>query len=90
MTEHINIWVSGRVQGVWFRKYVKQTALDFDVNGYVSNLKDGRVYIEAEGKPEKLTQLLDWLWTGSPMSRVEDVKHESVQSVGFDNFEIRR
>ena len=90
MTEHINIWVSGRVQGVWFRKYVKQTALDFDLNGFVSNLEDGRVYIEAEGKPEKLTLLMDWLWTGSPMSRVEDIKHESTPSVGFDNFEIRR
>ena len=90
MTEHINIWVSGRVQGVWFRKYVKQTALDFDLKGYVSNLEDGKVYIEAEGESEKLSQLLDWLWTGSPMSRVEDVKHESAPSVGFDNFEIRR
>ena len=72
------------------QKIRKQTALDFDLNGYVSNLKDGRVYLEAEGESEKLSQLLDWLWTGSPMSRVEDVKHESAPSVGFDNFEIRR
>jgi acylphosphatase len=50
---HELIWFSGHVQGVGFRYSTLQVAKEFEVSGFVQNLNDGRVLVEAEGeKPE--------------------------------------
>ena len=46
---HESVFFSGHVQGVGFRYTVMQVAREFEVAGYVSNLTDGRVHLEAEG-----------------------------------------
>lgn len=46
---------SGRVQGVGFRYHTLQLAKGFEVSGYVKNLPDGRVLVEAEGLEEEVT-----------------------------------
>ena len=46
---HAEIYYSGRVQGVGFRYFTWQAAREFEVSGYVENLPDGRVLLEAEG-----------------------------------------
>lgn len=84
------IWVKGRVQGVWFRKYTKEAAESFGIMGYVENSDDGSVYLEAEGKEQDLERLLNWLRDGSPLSHVEDVSYEEGELTGFSAFEIRR
>jgi len=48
---HETVFFSGRVQGVGFRYTALQVAKEFEVSGYVCNLPDGRVLIEAEGSP---------------------------------------
>ena len=87
---HYKIKVRGRVQGVWFRKYTREAALTFGLRGFVENAPDGSVYLEAEGSPEELKRLLDWLQDGSPLSRVEEVSYEEGPLAGFSSFEIRR
>jgi acylphosphatase len=52
---HETVFFSGHVQGVGFRYSVLQVAREFDVAGYVSNLADGRVQLEAEGIPAEIT-----------------------------------
>ena len=89
MSTHYKIKVTGRVQGVWFRKYTQEAAQSFGVTGFVKNASDGSVVLEAEGSREELQQLLDWLWTGSPMSKVEEVAHEEGTHFGYAEFEIR-
>ncbi len=90
MTLHYNITVTGRVQGVWFRKYTQEAARSFGVMGFVENALDGSVYVEAEGSPMELNRFLDWLEKGSPMSRVDKVIHREGETIGFSTFEIRR
>ena len=51
---HATVFFSGRVQGVGFRYAALQIAREFEVAGYVANLPDGRVQIEAEGSKEEL------------------------------------
>jgi acylphosphatase len=46
---HMTLYFSGRVQGVGFRYAVMQVAKGFEVAGFVTNLPDGRVLVEAEG-----------------------------------------
>jgi acylphosphatase len=50
--QHETVFFSGHVQGVGFRFSVLQVAREFEVAGFVSNLADGRVQLEAEGRPE--------------------------------------
>ena len=56
MTEvhHETVFFSGRVQGVGFRYTTFQVAKEFDVTGFVLNMPDGRVHLEAEGNPDEV------------------------------------
>jgi len=90
--QHYKIKVSGKVQGVWFRKYTKDTADDLGLKGYVMNQADGSVYVEVEDEnPLKLEEFLFWLNNGSPLSKVEKVDIlEETDCKGYTGFEIRR
>jgi acylphosphatase len=66
-------FVSGRVQGVFFRAYTSAEARRLGLSGWVRNLADGRVEALVEGEPEKVEALVRWLHKGSPHSRVDKV-----------------
>ena len=66
--------VSGRVQGVGFRASAQQVAQRLGLAGWVRNLADGRVELEAEGPAPILDQLLAWLRKGPSLSRVDGVE----------------
>jgi acylphosphatase len=51
---HATAYFTGRVQGVGFRYSALQVAREFEVSGYVSNLPDGRVIVEAEGAKDEV------------------------------------
>jgi acylphosphatase len=71
---HYNITVKGKVQGVWFRKYTLNKALEMGVNGWVKNTPEGYVYIEAEANREILQEFLEVIKIGSPRSQVAEVE----------------
>jgi acylphosphatase len=82
-------FVSGRVQGVFFRMFVLKEARKLGLCGRVCNLPDGRVEVTAEGERTKLKQLIERLHQGPPGAVVEDVQvdwgdylHE------YDDFQI--
>ena len=52
--QHVTVFFSGRVQGVGFRYQTLQVAKGFDVSGFVGNLPDGRVQLEAEGAADEV------------------------------------
>ncbi len=80
--------IKGRVQGVFFRKYVLEKANELGIFGYVENRSDGSVYCEAEGKGEFLELFIDWCGEGSPMSHVTSVEVEAKEPVHYSHFEI--
>ena len=51
---HETVFFSGRVQGVGFRYTTQQVAKEFEVTGFVTNLGDGRVQLEAEGESKEI------------------------------------
>ena len=83
------IKVRGRVQGVWFRKYTLEKARHIGLTGYVKNEMDDSVYIEAEGKLGQLNEFVDWLYRGSPLSKVTSVEHKKGPIKNYDIFEVR-
>ena len=72
--KHLNIRVTGRVQGVSFRYYTQLKAQDLGLTGFVRNQADGSVYVEAEGEESLLKSLVDWCYEGSPMAKVQQVE----------------
>lgn len=90
MKKHIQIRVTGKVQGVFYRDYTVQKALALGITGYVKNMPDGSVCIEAYGDDEALSLFVDWCYTGSPKAGVENVEVKEMNSVTrFEGFEIR-
>jgi len=75
----IKIFVSGRVQGVFFRESTKCQAVNLDITGHAINLPDGRVEVLACGDPDVLEQLVSWLRQGPELSHVEDLQVEDTQ-----------
>ena len=90
MIRHFSFIVKGKVQGVNFRAYTRRKARTLGLTGYVKNLPNGDVLIEAEGKQANLYDLLKWLRTkGSPNSEVEDVLVEITNELeNYTNFRI--
>ena len=71
-------YVSGRVQGVYYRGSTRQKATELGIVGYARNLPDGRVEVLAVGAPERVQALVEWLWIGSPAASVTDVQVQEV------------
>lgn len=65
--------VRGRVQGVGFRYWVMAQAKALNLTGWVRNVRDGSVEVEAAGEQDELFELEQLLWKGPVLSRVEDV-----------------
>jgi len=83
--------ISGRVQGVFYRKFVSQALMKKQFKGYIRNLSDGTVEVVAEIFDDEFDDFLNILKEGSPMSTVEDIKYEIIDDAQFntDGFEIR-
>ena len=88
--KHYRIHVTGLVQGVWFRKYTLEAALEYRLKGFVKNESNGNVLIEAEGEAANLKQFINWLQTGSPLSKVKEVNCEEGKVKGYATFTISR
>lgn len=87
---HYEIKITGRVQGVGFRQFVKQKAEDFDIKGWVKNMPDGSVLVNAEGDEKDLEPFIDYLERGPSMGRVDNLSKEKFDSKnGFSDFQIR-
>lgn len=85
-----SIKVKGKVQGVNFRYYTKQEAVQLGVRGTVMNLDDGSVLVRAEGDPEKVEALVAWCRTGPSRARVDGLEIEEMPLEGYTDFVILR
>jgi len=85
-----DIVVSGHVQGVYFRDFTRTHAIQLGLNGFVRNLPSGReVEVHVEGEKEKIEKLIEYLKTGSPRSRVDNVNIKLDLSYGrYNDFSI--
>ncbi len=67
-------WVSGRVQGVFYRGTTVGRARELGIRGYARNLPDGRVEVLVLGSAAAVEDFIKWLWTGSSASKVTAVE----------------
>jgi len=85
--------VKGKVQGVFYRKYISQAMNKRGFIGYVKNLKDGSVEVVVKIEPnQNISEILEILNEGSPKSEVETITMDlcNEDSIKFNNiFEVR-
>lgn len=86
----LRITVTGRVQGVFFRKFTKEKADELGLTGEVRNMPNGSVIILATGTDQRLNQLLAWCYHGPVRAEVEGVNVESISVTAFPDFRISR
>lgn len=90
MLQTIEIIVTGKVQGVFYRQRTKEIALSIGIKGTVRNLPNGSVQIVATGTKEQVDSLLEWCKQGLPKANVTSVNTVAVSLELFNDFSIDR
>lgn len=90
LTTHLNIKITGLVQGVGFRLHLQKAAEKNQILGFAKNQKDNSVYIEAEGGPKNLERFIKWCQIGPNASRVDSVSIAKAPLKKFTEFKIIR
>ncbi|MGQ9515281.1 MAG: acylphosphatase [Thermoproteota archaeon] len=86
-----HVYVSGRVQGVFFRSFINTIALRLNVKGWIRNLQDGRVEAIFEGEKSNVDEIIQYCWRGPPGAIVKNIEiHWEDYKGEFTNFSIRR
>ena len=82
--------IKGTVQGVFFRKFVKEQADKLGIKGHVRNLESGEVEVVAEGENSKVNELMKICEKGPEHSMIKGLETQVLNNIGFDDFKILR
>lgn len=86
LTRHV--LVTGMVQGVGYRAWTRQAALQRNLVGWVRNLADGRVEAVLQGDDHDVLDMLDAMRQGPAMARVEDLQSRAEDALVSNHFEV--
>lgn len=90
MNTRVHVYVSGRVQGVYFRSHTRNKALELGLAGWVKNLDDGRVEAVFEGNEKAVKKMVEWCRIGEGHARVDNVEEIVEDYKGeFSGFKVR-
>jgi len=85
-----HIYVSGRVQGVFYRQSTLKVAADLEVTGWVKNLPDGRVEAVLEGDDDAVDTMIEWCKKGPTTANVRSLeKYEEEYKGEFEKFRVK-
>ena len=91
MNTRVHVFISGKVQGVFFRSSTKDMAKNLGLFGWVRNLADGRVEAVFEGKKDAIEKMLEWCKAGPEYARVTGIEVIWEEFKGdFKEFLLRR
>lgn len=74
----VHLWISGRVQGVFYRSTTSHEARRRGLTGWVRNASDGRVEAEVQGPRRAVDELIDECRSGPPMAKVTEVEVDDI------------
>lgn len=85
-----HIFVSGRVQGVFYRATTREIALSHHLSGWVRNLSDGRVEAMLEGEKRNIEKVIQWCRSGPPAAAPSNLEVKWLKYSGsFADFRLR-
>jgi acylphosphatase len=82
------VYITGTVQGVFFRKDMLSKALEIGVRGFIRNLGDGRVEVVIEGIDDRVNQMVEECKRGTAHAKVDKVEIKEMKHQGFKEFKI--
>jgi acylphosphatase len=85
----LHVIVSGRVQGVWFRAWTQERARELGLDGWVRNLRDGRVEAVISGPASQVDRMRQALCNGPPLAEVTQVQEDAAAPEAATGFHIR-
>ncbi len=90
MKRAVKLSISGSVQGMFFRQFIKDSADKAGVKGFVRNLEDGRVEVFAEGNNPNVDQMIEICRIGPKHARIKSVEEKEERLQDFKEFKILR
>lgn len=87
--KRIRVFITGEVQGVGFRGFIRRKAKELGLKGWVRNLPDGRVEAVFEGETTSIQEMLVACERGPPISDVRGVNVKEEELEGEEDFEIK-
>ena len=88
MKKSIRAYITGTVQGVFFRKFVKDKADELGIKGYVRNLDDGRVEVWAEGNGKEVKKMVEYCKEGPQHASIRRIDLLEEKFQGFKEFKV--
>jgi acylphosphatase len=88
MKKSVRLYISGLVQGIFFRGFIKENAEKLNIKGFVRNLEDGRVETFLEGDSEDVRKMIEICKKGPKHSEVKKVEEKTERNQGFTSFKI--
>ena len=84
----LDLVIEGRVQGVGYRYYAKMKAESLGIRGSVQNLRDGSVFLTAQGEKEAMANFVRWCYKGPPSAIVRNLEKVQGKNEEFSEFRI--
>lgn len=88
MKKSIRLYVTGTVQGVFYRAFVKENAERYNVKGFCRNLEDGRVEIFLEGNADEVNKMIGLCKEGPKHSKISKVEEKEEHYQDFKTFKV--
>jgi len=84
----IHVLVTGDVQGVGFRQYIRYQARKLNIKGWVKNLSDGSVEAVFIGSPENVGKMIEFSRKGPVLAEVKNIETDEIDDQDFEDFNI--
>lgn len=88
MKKSVRVYITGTVQGVFFRSFIKENAERYNLKGFVRNLEDGRVEIFLEGNVDDVSKMIELCKKGPKHSQIRNVETKPEKFQGFKVFKV--
>ena len=88
MKKSVRLYITGTVQGVFFRVFVKENAEKYNIKGFVRNLEDGRIEVFLEGDADDVNKMVEICKQGPKHSQIKKVELKPERFQEFRNFKI--
>ena len=86
----LKLTISGIVQGVFFRKFIKDNAEELELQGHVRNLDNSKVEAVIQGNQENIKEMIERCKKGSLDSKVKEIEIDEIPNQDFKEFKIIR
>lgn len=88
MKKSVRAYISGNIQGIYFRSFIKENAEKYNVKGFVRNLEDGRVEVFLEGNSEDVNKMIEICKTGPKHAQIRNIEIKEEKFQDIKNFKV--